>query len=162
MFNIEMAKYLPELEWGKIEVKKVKSYKADSADYQIKIGVKNNGKLPTALRQAQLVKIVREDRIELEFDTAGYAKGKPDFRVIEEKKASPGRTGRGISDEIERQEQLVRTSKNIPFTQGGSSTDAVFTIRLYKRHGAQMQSKYVLHARRYSERQRIYNKVNKC
>ena len=39
MFNIEMAKYLPELEWGKIEVKRVKSYKADSADYQIKIGV---------------------------------------------------------------------------------------------------------------------------
>ena len=133
MFNIEMAKYLPELEWGNIEVKRVKSYKADSADYQIKIGVKNNGKLPTALRQAQLVKIVREDRIELEFDTTGYAGGKPDFRVIEEKKALPGRTGRGISDEMERQEQLVRTSKNIPFTQGGSSTEAVFTIRLYKR-----------------------------
>ena len=34
---------------------------------------------------------------------------------------------------MERQEQPVRTSKNIPFTQGGSSTDAVFTIRLYNR-----------------------------
>ena len=133
MFNIEMAKYLPELEWGKIEVKRVKSYKADSADYQIKIGVKNNGKLPTALRQAQLVKIVREDRIELEFDTTGFAKGKPDFRVIEEKKASPGRTGRGMADETEIQRQPTRTSKNIPFTQGVSSTDAVFTIRLYNR-----------------------------
>jgi len=133
MFNIEMAKYLPELEWGKIEVKRVKSYKADSADYQIKIGVKNNGKLPTALRQAQLVKIVREDRIELEFDTTGFAKGKPDFRVIEEKKASPGRTGRGMADETEIQRQPFRTSKNIPFTQGVSSTDAVFTIRLYNR-----------------------------
>ncbi len=133
MFNIEMANYLPGLEWGKIEVKRVKSYKADSADYQIKIGVINNGKLPTALRQAQLVKIVREDRIELEFDTAGYSKGKPDFMVIEEKKASTVRTGRGMSDEIERQDKPVRTSKNIPFTQGGSSTDVVFTIRLYKR-----------------------------
>jgi hypothetical protein len=133
MFNIEMAKYLPALEWGKIEVKRVKSYKADSADYQIKIGVKNNGKLPTALRQAQLVKIVREDRIELEFDTTGFAKGKPDFRVIEEKNASPGRTGRGMADETEIQRQPFRTSKNIPFTQGVSSTDAVFTIRLYNR-----------------------------
>jgi len=133
MFNIEMAKYLPGLEWGKIEVKRVKSYKADSADYQIKIGVINNGKLPTALRQAQLVKIVREDRIELEFDTTGYSKGKPDFMVIEEKKASTVRTGRGMSDEIERQDKPVRASKNIPFTQGGSSTDVVFTIRLYKR-----------------------------
>jgi hypothetical protein len=133
MFNIEMANYLPGLEWGKIEVKRVKSYKADSADYQIKIGVINNGKLPTALRQAQLVKIVREDRIELEFDTAGYSKGKPDFMVIEEKKASTVRTGRGMSDEMERQDKPVRTSKNIPFTQGGSSTDVVFTIRLYKR-----------------------------
>ncbi len=133
MFNIEMAKYLPGLEWGKIEVKRVKSYKTDSADYQIKIGVINNGKLPTALRQAQLVKIVREDRIELEFDTAGYSKGKLDFMVIEEKKASTVRTGRGMSDEIERQDKPVRTSKNIPFTQGGSSTDVLFTIRLYNR-----------------------------
>jgi hypothetical protein len=133
MFNIEMAKYLPGLEWGKIEIKRVKSYKTDSADYQIKIGVMNNGKLPTALKQAQLVKIVREDRIELEFDTTGYDKSKPDFRIIEEKKALPGRNGRGMPDETERQGQPVRTSKNIPFTQGGSSTDAVFTIRLYNR-----------------------------
>ena len=91
MFNIEMAKYLPGLEWGKIEVKRVRSYKTDSADYQIKIGVINNGKLPTALRQAQLVKIVREDRIELEFDTTGYDESKPDFRIIEEKKGFTGK-----------------------------------------------------------------------
>jgi hypothetical protein len=40
--------------------------------YQLKIGVVNRGRMPTALKQAHLVKIVREDRIELEFDTAGW------------------------------------------------------------------------------------------
>jgi len=133
LFNIEMIKYLPELEWSKIEVKKIKTYKTDSADYQLKISVKNRGKLPTALKQAQLVKIVREDRVELEFDTTGYAKNKPGFRVIENKKVVPKRTGRGMSPDVERQDQQSKASQNIPFTQGGSVTEAVFTIRLYNR-----------------------------
>jgi hypothetical protein len=133
MFNIEMIKYLPELEWGKIEVKRVKAYKTDSTDYQLKIGIINRGKLPTALRQAQLVKIVREDRIELEFDTTGFEKGKPGFKVIEEKKAVPRRSGRGMFSDMEGTAQTQRASKAIPFTQGGSATDAVFTVRLYGR-----------------------------
>ncbi len=44
MFNLEMAKYLPELEWDKIEVKKIKSYKTDSTDYQLKISFRNTRK----------------------------------------------------------------------------------------------------------------------
>jgi hypothetical protein len=133
MFNIEMIKYLPELEWGNIEVKRIKAYKADSADYRLKISIMNRGKLPTALKQAQLVKIVRDDRIELEFDTSGSVKGKQGFKVIEEKKVLPARARSGMYDETERNEQLFRTSKNIPFTDGGSSSDAVFTIRLYNK-----------------------------
>jgi hypothetical protein len=133
LFNIEMVKYLPELDWAKIETKRIKAYKADSADYQLKIGIINRGKLPTALKQAHLVKIVREDRIELEFDTTGSVKGKPGFKVIEEKKKTPERTGRGMFDDIEGSSLPVTATKNIPFTQGGSVTDAVFTIRLYNR-----------------------------
>ena len=133
MFNIEMVKYLPELEWGNFEVKKVKAYKTDSADYQLKIGIRNTGKLPTALRQAHLVKIVREDRIELEFDTTGSAKGKPGFKVIEDKKTALERPGRGMSFEMERPAGLPVATKNIPFTRGGSTTNVVFTIRLYNR-----------------------------
>jgi len=133
MFNIEMIKYLPELEWGNIEVKRIKAYKADSADYRIKISIMNKGKLPTALKQAQLVKIVRDDRIELEFDTTGSVKSKPGFKVIEEKKVLPGRAGGGMYDDTERGEQLFRTSKSIPFTNGGSTSDVVFTIRLYNK-----------------------------
>jgi len=133
MFNIEMVKYLPELEWGKIEVKRTKVYKADSADYQLKIGIINKGKLPTALKQAHLVKIVREDRIELELDTAGSAKGKPGFRVIEEKKSSHQKAGEGMFDDMEKPAQPVIVSRNIPYTLGSSGTEVVFTIRLYNR-----------------------------
>jgi hypothetical protein len=133
LFNIEMVKYLPELDWAKIEAKRIKAYKTDSADYQLKIGIINRGKLPTALKQAHLVKIVREDRIELEFDTTGSVKGKPGFKVIEEKKKTLERSGRGMFDDIEGSSLPVTATKNIPFTQGGSVTDAVFTIRLYNR-----------------------------
>jgi hypothetical protein len=134
MFNIEMVKYLPELEWGKVEIKRIKAYKADSADYQFKIGIINKGRLPTALKQAHLVKIVREDRIELEFDTTGSVKGKPGFKVIDEKKKTPEKSGRGMFDDMEGSTPPYTVTKNIPFTQGGSVSDAVFTIRLYNRH----------------------------
>jgi hypothetical protein len=133
MFNLEMAKYLPELEWGNVVVKRVKVYKTDSADFQLKVGVRNIGKLPTALKQAHLVKIVREDRIELEFDTAGMKNGKPGFKVIEEKKPAPSRSGRGMFGDMERPAQQRVATKNIPFTGGGSVTETLFLIRLYNR-----------------------------
>jgi len=44
MFNIEMMKYLPELEWGNVEVKRLKLIKTDSADYQLKIGIRKHRK----------------------------------------------------------------------------------------------------------------------
>ena len=135
LFNIEMANHLPELDWGKIEVKMTKAYKADSADYQLRIGVINRGKLPTALKQAHLVKIVREDRIELEFDTAGSAKDKPSFRIIEDKKNEGEGSGRGMYGDQTASRVQVRASRNIPYTQGGSSTETVFTIRLYNDSG---------------------------
>jgi len=133
LYNVEMIKYLPELEWGKTEVKKIKTYKADSADYQLKIGIRNIGKLPTALKQAYLVKIVRADRLELEFDSAAATGGKPGYRVIEEKKQAPQRTGRGMFGDTDRPEIQRVVSKDIPFTEGGSVTEAVFTVRLYNR-----------------------------
>ena len=128
-----MIKFLPELEWGKVEVKKVKTYKTDSADYQIKISITNSGKLPTALKQAHLVKIVREDRIELEFDTTSSVMGKRDYKVIDEKKRASEKDGRGMFNDVENPVNLHTVTKNIPFIQGGSVTDAVFTIRLYNR-----------------------------
>jgi hypothetical protein len=128
-----MAKHLPEVDWTKVESKRIKAYKADSADYQLRIGIINKGKLPTALKQAYLVKIVREDRIELEFDTTAWVKDKPAFKVIEEKKKTPERSGRGMFDDLEGSSPTVTATKNIPFTQGGSVTEVLFTIRLYNR-----------------------------
>jgi hypothetical protein len=133
LFNIEMVKHLPEVDWTKVEAKRIKAYKADSADYQLKIGIINRGKLPTALKQAHLVKIVREDRIELEFDTTGSVKGKPSFKVIEEKKKTPERSRRGMFDDMEGSSPALTATRNIPFTQGGSETGTVFTVRLYNR-----------------------------
>ncbi|HOW09635.1 MAG TPA: M14 family metallopeptidase [Bacteroidales bacterium] len=133
LFNVEMIKYLPELEWDKAEVKKIKTFKADSADYQLKIRIRNTGKLPTALKQAYLVKIVRPDRLELEFDSAAMAGEKQGYRVIEEKKPAPQRTGRTMFGDTDRPGMRRVISRDIPFTDGGSATEAVFTIRLYNR-----------------------------
>jgi hypothetical protein len=132
-FNLEMVKHLPELVWENIEVKKMKSYKTDSADYQMKVSFRNAGKLPTALKQAYLVKIVREDRIALEFDTTGTSGGKISYKVIEEEKPSRTRESRGGYNSEERAVQQKTFSKNVPFTNGGSVTTAVFRIRLYNR-----------------------------
>ena len=133
MFNLEMAKYLPELSWENIEVKKMKSYKADSTDYQLKVSFRNNGKLPTALKQAHLVKIVTDDRIVLDFDTTGTATGKPGYKVIQDGKQPRGRESRGGYNDSERASRQSAISKNVPDTQGGTVTTAVFNIRLYKR-----------------------------
>jgi hypothetical protein len=130
MFNLEMIKHLPELAWEGIEVKKSKSYKADSIDFQLKITFRNTGKLPTALKQADLVKIVRQDRVVLDFDTAGLPKGKLAYKVISEQKPATGRDrGQSFNDE---QPRIQKTfSKNVPYTEGGSKTSALITIRFY-------------------------------
>ncbi|MBE3084774.1 MAG: hypothetical protein IMZ64_00980 [Bacteroidetes bacterium] len=133
MFNLEMAKYLPELSWENIEVKKMKSYKADSTDYQVKVSFRNDGKLPTALKQAHLVKIVTDDRVVLDFDTTGTVAGNPGYKVIQEEKPARVRESRGGYNDDERAVQQRAVSKNVPDTQGGSVTTAVFNIRLYKR-----------------------------
>lgn len=133
MFNLEMAKYLPELSWENIEVKKIKSYKADSTDYQIKISFRNTGKLPTALKQAHLVKIVKDDRVVLDFDTTGAASEKPGYKVLQEEKIPKGRETRARNNDDERPVPQRTFSKNVADTPGGSVTTAVINIRLYNR-----------------------------
>jgi hypothetical protein len=140
LFNFEMIKYLPELAWENIEVKKVKSYKTDSTDYQVKVSFKNLGKLPTALKQAHLVKIVTDDKVVLEFDKSAFQDNKPLFKIIGE--AQPARErgeGRGGYSDTERPVRRPPISKNIPDTQGGAVTAAIFNIRIYK--GAELTGK---------------------
>ncbi|MBI5009551.1 MAG: peptidase [Bacteroidia bacterium] len=132
LFNLELMKHLPELTWENTEVKKLKTYKADSVDFQVKISYKNTGKLPTALSQAHLVKIVKEDRVVLDFDTAGTG-GEKFVKVVEEVKQPVQSRRRNQYMDEEPVKRVATASKNMPFTQGGAVTTAVFTIRLYKR-----------------------------
>jgi hypothetical protein len=68
LFNLEMATWLPQLEILEVDVRRGDA-REDSTTYSVRVEWTNTGRLPTALRQAQLVKIVREDEVELEFDS---------------------------------------------------------------------------------------------
>jgi len=67
LFNLAMAKDLPLLNLDDVTVTE-KSKTNDETVYSIKVTWTNVGNLPVALKQAQLVKIVREDRAQLEFE----------------------------------------------------------------------------------------------
>ncbi len=66
LFNLEMAKHLPRVEIADVGVVRMAGGSADSVTWEINVTIRNAGRLPTALRQAQLVKIVRPDRVRLE------------------------------------------------------------------------------------------------
>ena len=124
MFNFAMVQHLPELEWGDIEVKRVKSYRTDSTDYQIKVNYKNIGTLPTALKQADLVKIVRPDQVRFVLDRpATEAKILPEPGVTER----PQRAGVGTGPV----RQTNETTRNAGYAQGKSTNSVTFTVRVY-------------------------------
>jgi hypothetical protein len=133
IFNLEMAKFLPELSWESIEVKKLKSYKTDSTDYQLKISFRNNGKLPTALKQAHLVKIVTDDRIVLDLDTSGTKSGKVVYKELKEEKAPKPRESRGGFRDDEQVPRQTSITRIVPDTPGESVTTTMINIRLYNR-----------------------------
>ncbi|MDR1919748.1 MAG: hypothetical protein LBQ65_08905 [Tannerellaceae bacterium] len=131
LFNIAMVKHLPDLEWADVEVKKLKTYKADSADYRVRISYRNTGKLPTALRQADLVKIVKPDRLEVEFSGTLAEKGEDDllhYRVLDSTLSRP-RSGRpipGLSPP-----PTNKYFKETGYAEGGSLQTGEFKVRVY-------------------------------
>ena len=73
-FNLAMAKRLPQLTISDLKVNRI-----GDGEFEITLEWSNTGKLPVALEQAKLVKIVQEDRVSLEFDrelTKGYENAK--------------------------------------------------------------------------------------
>lgn len=72
MFNLAMALELPRVEITNVVVNKVKMSK-DSATHEVKVTVRNTGRIPTALEQAKRVKIVRPDFLTIQ-STAGTAR----------------------------------------------------------------------------------------
>jgi hypothetical protein len=127
LFNLEMVKHLPQLEWDDIIVKKKKAYKNDSTDYSIKVSFKNTGKLPTALKQAHLVKIVNEDRISIRFDNKLVRGASPAIKLI------TGGSGGGRDYYGSGRPSSARSSatQNAGFTKGGETREVEFIVRVY-------------------------------
>jgi hypothetical protein len=68
MFNLELALALPEVSITEVSVAKATARRGapnDSATHEVRVTVRNAGYLPTALEQAQRVKIVRPDVVQL-------------------------------------------------------------------------------------------------
>jgi hypothetical protein len=66
MFNLYLAMSLPRLEIVDVKVAAAKAAK-DSASHEVKVTVRNSGRLPTALDQAKKIKIVRPDQVAAQF-----------------------------------------------------------------------------------------------
>jgi hypothetical protein len=81
-FNLEMAKHLPQIAEVDADVRRTESW-GDSTAYRVTLSWTNSGRLPTALRQAQLVKIVQEDRVELRFDSTLVRRDAPVVRIVD-------------------------------------------------------------------------------
>lgn len=122
LFNLEMLKYLPELKWENIDITVKDSYGRDSTDYEVKVSYRNVGKLPTALKQADLVKIVRPDRVTLRIDPVESAT--PAFMVLPQG-GTPARGGAASSQSS--------ATREVGYTDGGQENGHTFTIRVYGR-----------------------------
>jgi hypothetical protein len=125
LFNLEMVKHLPRLEWVDVNIKKGKSYRADSTDYQVVVKYKNSGKLPTALKQADLVKIVRNDMVTIEFDRKDASGENASVRILQEEneggRSRYGSGGRNSASAV----------KSAGFLEGGAVKEVKFSVRIY-------------------------------
>jgi hypothetical protein len=81
LFNLEMAFHLPQLELGAVTVTRAGSA-GDTTSYDVTVTFRNTGRLPTALQQAQLVKIVQEDRVVLDFDSTLTKRPNPKVTIV--------------------------------------------------------------------------------
>lgn len=71
MFNLAMAMELPKIEITGVQVSRVRM-SADSATHEVRVTVRNSGRIPTALEQAKRVQIVRQDFLTIQ-STGGSA-----------------------------------------------------------------------------------------
>jgi murein tripeptide amidase MpaA len=103
LFNLAMAQDLPQLTLDDVTVEETASG-GDSADYSVTVRWTNSGNLPVALKQAQLVKVVQEDRVQLEFDKQLTRGRSPRVEIIEpstyDKTIRAGYTEPGDSREV--------------------------------------------------------------
>jgi hypothetical protein len=81
LFNLEMATWLPLIAEVEVDARRT-GQRGDTTTYRVQIRWTNTGKLPTALRQAQLVKIVTEDQVKLDFDSTLTAGEVPAVTIV--------------------------------------------------------------------------------
>jgi hypothetical protein len=116
LFNLELAFHLPELRLDDVSVSQT-GQDGDGATYSVTVRWTNTGRLPTALRQAQLVKIVQEDQARLEFEPELTGGAAPAVRIttpaITDKTLRAGHTAPGESKEVTFQ---VRASRPVDGT----------------------------------------------
>jgi hypothetical protein len=130
LFNLEMAMHLPQLELENVSVQR-RSGDADSTTYAVTVRWKNTGRLPTALKQAQLVKIVQEDQATLEFDKELTRGTSPRVRIVDpatrDKAVRAGWTEPGESKEVTFEVRTYGAGRvdgtvNVLSTRGGKVT----------------------------------------
>lgn len=107
-FNLYMAQSLPELEVSEAEVRKVME-DSDSTTWEIRVSASNHGRLPTALKQADLVKIVRPDRV--------------DVQIADLTMNGDDRQARWV--------EPARGRFELGYLQPGETKEAVLTLRTY-------------------------------
>lgn len=128
-FNLAMAKELPQ-----IEIREVTAKALPNNEYEIKVKWTNTGKLPVALEQAKLVKIVQEDRVTLEIDKA-LLKGKDDAQV---KITSPSLTDKTIY---------------AGYTKRGEKKEATFKVKLKEKTPVKIKVKLLSTRGGYKEKE---------
>ncbi len=127
LFNMELIKHLPRLEWEEYSVRRVKRHRGDSTDYDLTIRFRNTGKLPTALSQAHLVKIVRPDEVRIKF--VGQSGDTPRYRVTEPAPQATRRSSMMFSEDESSGPEYI--SATVGYTPGGATAEAHFIIRIY-------------------------------
>lgn len=135
LFNLAMAKHLPLLEMVGVQVREVDA-DGDLTTYEVQVQWKNVGGLPTALRQALLVKIVREDHAVLEFERDLLRGDEPQVEIMEpdgrDQAVYSGRTEAGESNSAVFRVQVrgddpVEGTVRVLSTRGGV-LEATFTL----------------------------------
>jgi hypothetical protein len=129
LFNLYMAQSLPELHADEPRVRQLSS-EGDSTTWEVRVTVRNDGRLPTALKQAHLVKIVRPDRVRLELEGLRAAGGGGGGFF-----GGFGGGGGGDDDDQEVQLRWLEGSEGgqveLGYLQPGERKEAVLTFRTY-------------------------------
>ena len=127
LFNLEMAYHLPRLEMEGVHLRRARDEDGGHT-FEVTVRWKNTGGLPTALRQAQLVKIVQEDRVRLDFDRELTRGDEPRVEIVDpqyrDKTFYAGRTDAGATNSATFQvkvmgDEVVEGTVRVLSTRGG-------------------------------------------